>query len=97
MFFTYIGLYVPFFYITDFAINIGIDEDMAFYTLIIMSAASIPRRLLLPYIADKIGNINIMFPSTVFCAVLLLCWVAVRTLAGLLVVLILFGYFSGAA
>lgn len=53
MLFTYMGLYIPFFYITDFALNLGIGEDMAFYTLIIMSAGSIPGRIVPPFLADK--------------------------------------------
>lgn len=53
MLFTYMGLYIPFFYITDYALSLGIDSDIAFYTLIIMSAGSIPGRILPPYFADK--------------------------------------------
>ncbi|CEJ60329.1 hypothetical protein PMG11_08906 [Penicillium brasilianum] len=97
MFFTYIGLYIPFFYITDYALSIGIEENMSFYNLIIMCAGSIPGRLLPPYFADKIGNVNVMLPSTLICAVLLFCWIAVKSLAGLIVISILFGFFSGAA
>ncbi|KAL4862662.1 major facilitator superfamily domain-containing protein [Aspergillus spectabilis] len=97
MFFTYIGLYISFFYITSYALSIGIHEDMAFYTLIIMSAGSIPGRLLPPFFADMIGNVNVMLPSTLICAVLLFCWIAIESLASLIVVSILFGFFSGAA
>jgi hypothetical protein len=54
MLFTYMGLYIPFFYITDYALSIGIDENISFYTLIIMSAGSIPGRVAPPYFADKL-------------------------------------------
>ncbi|PCH01973.1 Major facilitator superfamily domain, general substrate transporter [Penicillium occitanis (nom. inval.)] len=97
MLFTYMGLYIPFFYITDYALSIGIDENISFYTLIIMSAGSIPGRVAPPYFADKIGNVNVMLPATLICAILMLCWISVKSLASLIVVSILFGFFSGSA
>lgn len=45
----------------------------------------------------RIGNINVMLPATLICALLLFCWIAVTSLAGLIVVSVLFGFFSGAA
>ncbi|KAH8197775.1 hypothetical protein TruAng_008064 [Truncatella angustata] len=90
-------LYIPFFYITDYAISIGIDEDMAFYSLIIMSAGSIPGRVLPPFFADRIGNINVMLPATLICGILLFFWLAVKSLTGLIIISILFGFFSGSA
>ena len=50
---TYTGLYVPFFYIESYAINVGVRGDMVFYMLIIMNAASVPGRVLPPFIADR--------------------------------------------
>ncbi len=54
--FTFIGLYVPFFYVETYALSIGVRGDLAFYTLIIMSAASVPGRILPPFIAAKFVN-----------------------------------------
>ncbi len=51
--FMFIGLYVPFFYVETYALSIGVHGDLAFYMLIIMSAASVPGRLLPPFIADR--------------------------------------------
>lgn len=67
MFFTYIGLYIPFFYITDYALSIGIEENMSFYNLIIMCAGSIPGRLLPPYFADKYVMRCFSFGDVVNC------------------------------
>lgn len=117
MLFTYMGLYIPFFYITDYALSLGIDENLSFYTLIIMSAGSIPGRVAPPYFADKsvflfplldndanqilranrIGNVNVMLPATFICGILMLCWIAIKSLGSLIVISILFGFFSGSA
>ena len=53
VFITYTGLYVPFFYIESYATNVGVRGEMVFYMLIIMNAASVPGRVLPPFIADK--------------------------------------------
>lgn len=51
--FTFAGLCLISFYIESYALNLGIQRDLAFYTLIIMNAASVPGRLLPPFVADR--------------------------------------------
>ena len=46
------SVYVPFFYIQSFALDLGISADMAFYLLVIMNASSLFGRLLPNWLAD---------------------------------------------
>ena len=47
------SVYLPFFYIQDYALRLGINEDMAFYLLSIMNAASLFGRLMPNWLADQ--------------------------------------------
>lgn len=47
------SVYIPFFYIQDYALKLGIDHDMAFYLLSIMNAASLFGRLVPNWLADR--------------------------------------------
>lgn len=94
----FIGLYIPFFYISEFAGNQdGLDTTLAFYMLPILSSGSIVGRILPSYVADHLGPLNVLSICTVVAAVLGFCWIAVQqTLAGLIIWALLYGAFSGA-
>lgn len=51
--FTFAGLYIISFHIESYALNLGIQRDLTFYTLIIMNAAGVPKLLLPPFVADR--------------------------------------------
>jgi MFS family permease len=90
------GLYVPFFYVQTFAISHNIlDEDEAFYMLTILNATSFFGRLFPNYLADKIGPLNVLVPSTLVAALLAFCFIAVKTKAGLIALCVFYGFFSG--
>ncbi|KAH8888063.1 putative monocarboxylate permease [Thozetella sp. PMI_491] len=96
VFLTMIGLYIPFFYVEQFALSIGVDPDLASYMVIIMNAASMPGRLFPSMIADRAGNLNIMIPSVLLSGVIMLAWTRIETQGALIAVSILFGFSSGA-
>jgi len=95
VFFTLIGLYVPFFYVEQYALNIGVSPDLAFYMIIIMNAGSIPGRVVPGMVADKIGSLAIMIPAVLLSGVILLAWISVKTQASLIAVSFFFGLTSG--
>ncbi|KAF3012829.1 hypothetical protein E8E14_009193 [Neopestalotiopsis sp. 37M] len=95
VFFTLIGLYVPFFYVEAYALSIGVAPNLASYMIIIMNAASIPGRLFPGAIADKTGTLAIMVPSVLLSGVIMLAWIKVKTQGALIAVAVLFGFFSG--
>ena len=46
------GIYVPYFYIQNYALDLGIDEDMTFNVVSIMNAATFIGRFPYNYLAD---------------------------------------------
>lgn len=97
MFFGYVGFFGPIFYIQSYAIQqTRTDENLAFYLLAVLNAASIPGRILPAYFASKIGYLNMLIPTAAAMGILNLCWPAIRTFGGLVAFSVLYGVFSGA-
>lgn len=95
-FVTFLGLFQPFFYVQEYAIVANItSENFAFYLLSLLNATSIFGRILPNFVAGKTGPLNIIIPCTFMTGVLILCLIAVRNIAGITVVVLLFGFFSG--
>jgi predicted MFS family arabinose efflux permease len=95
-FFTFLGLFQPFFFVQEYAITADItSENFAFYLLSLLNATSIFGRLVPNLVANKTGPLNIIIPCTLMTGVLILCLIGVHTLAGIVVVVLLFGFFSG--
>lgn len=95
VFFIFIGLYIPFFYVEQYDINLGISRDLSFYMLIIMNAGSIPGRVIPSIIADKIGNMSVMIPSVLLTGILMLAWISVESQSGLIAISVFVGLTSG--
>lgn len=95
VFFTFIGLYFPFYYIDKFALEIGIDTNLAFYMLVIMNASSIIGRIAPAIMADKVGNINIIIPAIMFSGVFIFAWIAVKSQSALIGTAFFIGLFNG--
>ncbi|KAH8697913.1 major facilitator superfamily domain-containing protein [Talaromyces proteolyticus] len=97
MFLAFIGLYIPFFYIIAYAeTHANVTEDMSFYLLSIMNAASAFGRIIPGLLADRLGSVPVMAACTLASAVLIYAWIAINSLAGLIVFSILYGFVSGA-
>jgi len=96
-FVTFMGLYAPFFYVQTYSITYHItNTNLAFYLLAIINTASIFGRIIPNFIADKTGPMNMIIPCCVMSGVLCLCLIAARSVGGLVVVCLLYGFFSGA-
>ncbi|KAH9992527.1 MFS general substrate transporter [Russula compacta] len=96
-FFGFLGLYIPFFYITPYAlIKARTGATLAFYFVPILNAGSIVGRLIPNALADRIGALNMLIPCTLACGVLAFTWIAVHENGGLIAFAILYGFFSGA-
>jgi len=94
----FIGLYVPFFYIAEFASSqANFSPTLAFYMLPVLSSGSIVVRLLPSLMADHFGIINVLGICTVMAGILGFAWDAVNdSIAGLVICALLYGAFSGA-
>jgi predicted MFS family arabinose efflux permease len=92
----FIGLYVAIFYISYFGQATGItDASLSFYLVPIMNAASVFGRTLPNWLSDKTGPFNLIMPGAFMCGILLLSMLSVHTVGGIVVVTLLFGFFSG--
>jgi hypothetical protein len=53
MTFLYAAVYIPFFYIQDYARYVGMSGNLEMYVLSIMNAASLVSRVIPSWLADK--------------------------------------------
>ncbi|KAH0343492.1 MFS general substrate transporter, partial [Aureobasidium melanogenum] len=92
----FIGLYTVLFYISFFGESKGYtDASMSFYIVPILNAASVFGRTLPNALSDKTGSFNIILPGAAVCSILIFCMIAVDGLASIIVLAVLFGFFSG--
>lgn len=92
----FMGLYIPFFYISSFAMGkTQASEELAFYFVPLLNAASIFGRIIPNFIADKTGPLNILIPCSLISAILAFCWIPIHNVGGLATFAILYGFFSG--
>ncbi|PFH53268.1 hypothetical protein AMATHDRAFT_137721 [Amanita thiersii Skay4041] len=92
-----LGLFIPFFYIVDYAINLSAIPQTSFYVLAVMNAGGVFGRVAPAYVSDTIGRFNLLTPSAFLsglsCVVL---WLPARSLMLLYVFAGVYGFFSGA-
>jgi MFS family permease len=97
LFLTLLGLYIPFFYVIIYAEQIlSIDENLSFYVLVILNAASLFGRIIPGLLADNLGALNVTIAFTLASSILTYAWIVIRDLSGLIVFCILYGFSSGA-
>ena len=96
MFFGFMGIYVFFFYVQLYASEVcNTDVNLTFYLLSIINAASLFGRLLPNFIADKTGPLNVQVPFAFVTTLLVFAWISVRSTAEIVILCILFGFFTG--
>ncbi|TFK32270.1 monocarboxylate permease [Crucibulum laeve] len=94
---TFCGLFFAVFYLQLFAVTRGVEENLAFYLLSIMNAASVIGRIVPNALVPYIGIFKLMGIFSVSLGVVMLCMAAVNDAAGAIVFAIFFGFCSGAA
>ncbi|KAK4502647.1 hypothetical protein PRZ48_006073 [Zasmidium cellare] len=92
----YFGFFAPFFYVSIYAITLGVSESFSIYLIAILNAASSFGRILPGFIADRVGHFNILVTSMFMSAVVCFCWKGVDNVAGLVVWSAMYGFVSGA-
>lgn len=95
LFFTYFGMFSPFFYVTSYAVAKGFSSSLAFYTISIVNGASFFGRVLPGVLADKYGKFNLIIISTLFAGIIAMCWTKVTSVAGLVIWCASYGFASG--
>ncbi|KAL4738383.1 major facilitator superfamily domain-containing protein [Aspergillus similis] len=93
----FMGLFTLLFYISYVASARHLtSNDMAFYLVPILNAASCFGRTIPTAMADKFGPFNLIGPFCMVVGILILCMIAVVNEAGIIVIAVFSGFFSGA-
>jgi predicted MFS family arabinose efflux permease len=89
--------YVPWNYLSAFAIERGItDQNLGFYVIAIMNASSVVGRLVLSAVADKrTGIVNMVIILVLLTGILCFAWIGVHDRAGLIVFALVMGFIGG--
>ncbi|KAI0373510.1 MFS general substrate transporter [Pilatotrama ljubarskyi] len=89
------GFYFPLFYMQLDALAHGLDKTFSFYSLVILNACSFLGRLSPGFFANKLGVENITTLSTFVCAVLILGMIGLGSVASVVVIGVIYGFFAG--
>ncbi|KAF9884238.1 hypothetical protein FE257_001970 [Aspergillus nanangensis] len=93
----FISLNIPFFYIQYFAIESGIASDeLAFYLLPILTTGSVFGRVFPNIFANLVGPFNIIYSCTIVSGALMFALINISSLAGVIILALLYGFFTGA-
>ena len=94
---TFISLNIPFFYIQYFGLKQEIaTRELAFYLLSIITTGSVFGRIVPNLFANKVGPFNIISACTIICGGLMFALINLSSLAGIVIVALFYGFFSGA-
>ena len=97
-FLVFLGLFIPFNYITIAAPQaVGMSVDLASYLLSILNAASVLGRILPGYLGDNFGRFNVTIAMCYLCGILCLAlWLPAAANAPVIVFAVFYGFGSGA-
>lgn len=96
MFLGFLGFYNFLFYVQSYAIDTGIvGNNLGFYLLSMLNAASTFGRIAPNFIADHTGPLNMLTPAVTITSILAFVWIRVHTVAGIIILAIFYGFFSG--
>ncbi|ODQ65462.1 MFS general substrate transporter, partial [Nadsonia fulvescens var. elongata DSM 6958] len=93
---SFFTLYIPFYYLQQFAVSIGVSKSVTKYVVTFLAAGSAVGRILPTYLADTYGPLNVLIISVFFASILNFCWNAVHNTAGVIVFALIYGFVSGA-
>ncbi|KEY65530.1 hypothetical protein S7711_08762 [Stachybotrys chartarum IBT 7711] len=97
LFFTFLGLFTPLFFLPAYAVSQGMDATLASYLLAIVNAASTFGRVIPGILADRWGRLNILAIGGVLSGVVIYCMNSASSDAGLIVFALAYGFVSGSA
>ena len=89
------GVYVPYFFIQSYALDLAIPERQTLPIVAVMNAATFFGRFPYNYLADLYGGITVLVPCCLATAVILFLWRFVYDLAGLIVISATFCFVTG--
>jgi MFS family permease len=98
------GLFIPFFYIVDYAHSLSFSlsppsttTGLDFLVLSILNLGGLFGRILPAYLSDRAGRFNILFPSSLLSGLfVLLLWTFAKSITSVMIFAALYGFASGA-
>ncbi|THZ53733.1 MFS general substrate transporter [Aureobasidium pullulans] len=96
MFMVILGLWTPYFYLANYGLAHGMSANLAGYLFALINAGSFLGRISGGLLANHVGHLNVVTVACYLSSLLLFCWLAISSSAGLVVFAILFGAVSGA-
>ena len=95
LFFMFLGMFPPFFFIPTYAVSRGMDVTLASYLLAILNAASTFGRVIPGILADRFGRLNAFAIGGIMTGIVAFCWDRAESNAALIVYSVVFGFTSG--
>ncbi|PLB52237.1 putative monocarboxylate permease [Aspergillus steynii IBT 23096] len=96
MFLNFWGLYFAFFYLGTF-IRDQVGGVEPIYLLMVLNGVGVLGRVVLPIIADRwTGPLNILIPTSIAASLLVYCWAAIHSVAGLYAFAVVYGFLAAA-
>lgn len=95
MFFMFLGVFTPLFFIPTYAVSQGMSPTLASYLVAIINAASTFGRIIPGIMADKLGPINVISAAGIITGIIVCVITQAKSNASLIVYSVFIGFFSG--
>ncbi|KAF9461140.1 MFS general substrate transporter [Collybia nuda] len=90
------GVYIPYFYLQLFAAIQDVDDDFIAWIIPILNAGAMFGRFMPSFLADRYGPLNVLIPIGFLSGTIMWALLGVKSVAGVTVFAIFYGFFSGA-
>ncbi|KAI0814024.1 major facilitator superfamily domain-containing protein [Xylaria sp. FL0064] len=91
-FFIYWANYYTFYYIASYGTqSLSLPYSSASTLVVIINGVGLPFRILIPMVADRIGNFNVIIPVLLIWSIVSFTWLAVHDIAGYYVFTVVYG------
>ncbi|KAK0650019.1 riboflavin transporter MCH5 [Cercophora newfieldiana] len=96
VFFLFLAVFIPFFFLPTYGIYRGMHPTDAFYLVAIINASSIPGRIIPGILGDKLGSTNSLIGAGLSTGIIILCWPTAVSSGSIYAFSVFFGFTSGA-
>lgn len=96
VFFTILGIFTPYFYLASYGVAHGMSTNLANYLFALINAGSFVGRVGAGMLSTRLGQFNVIAFAALMSSVLIFCWLATTSSAGLIVLTLFIGGTTGA-
>ncbi|KAI0516960.1 major facilitator superfamily domain-containing protein [Xylaria bambusicola] len=94
-FFVFWANYYTFYYIASFGTQaLNLPYSSASLLVVIINGVGLPFRIIVPMLADRIGNLNVIVPVALIWAIVSFTWLAVHSISGYYAFTVVYGITS---